>query len=552
MINHPDLHVLVVTETDGVPRAPWPRFGDDIPHLRVDYSASVPDAYDRYHAVITTCDAIASAAADRLIRWVHGGGAWLAIIGLQADALPAAFGAQPGEVGPFSEVRVMFKDASCPMAARLTDAVYVTGRYRPLQTTASDVETLLYADWHYAHSAVLTIRSHGGGWLACTTLQDFSAPAFRQVIHRLLRQCQGTASAPEASMGVGILGYAPSVGPVHGRAAVHTPGFHLRAVCDVNPQRLAQAAAEFPGAATYGTASALAEDPEVDLVIVATPPNTHAQLSIQMMAAGRHVLCEKPLALNRRETDAMAEAADRHSVHLSCHQNRRWDPDYRAIRDAVAGGRIGDLFYLETFVGGFHHPCGYWHSHAPVSGGMAFDWGAHYLDWIVGLIPDPITAVIGTRHKRVWHDVTNGDQERIQIRFAGGREAEFLHSDIAAARKPKWYLLGTRGAIVGTWRDVTAVDVDPLHYFQETDIPATEMMPDITLYQRSSPGVIERIQPVLPDRDPYAFHRNLADHLLWGEPLAAPLSDSVKVVAVLEAAARSMACGGRMEAIHGG
>ena len=248
----------------------------------------------------------------------------------------------------------------------------------------------------------------------------------------------------------------------------------------------------------------------------------------------------------------MAAAADRYSVHLSCHQNRRWDPDYRAIRDCVAGGRIGEIFYLETFVGGFHHPCGYWHSHTPVSGGTAFDWGAHYIDWIVGLIPDPITAVIGTRHKRVWHDVTNADQERIQIRFAGGREAEFLHSDVAAARKPKWYLLGTRGAIVGAWRDVTAVDVDPVHYFQQTDIPATEMMPDITLYQRSSPGVIDRIQPARPDRDPYAFHRNLADHLLWGEPLAAPLSDSLKVVAVLEAAARSMAGGGRVEAIHGG
>ena len=246
MITHPDLHVLVVTETGGDPRAPWPRFGDDMPHVRVDYSASVPGACDAYHAVITTRDAIASTDADRLIRWVHGGGAWLAMIGLQADALPAVFGAQPGEVGPASELRVMFQDASCPMAARLPDAVYVTGRYRPLQTTASDVETLLHADWQYAHSAVLTIRSHGGGRLACTTLQDFSAPALRQVIHRLLRQWQGSAPAPQASMGVGILGYAPSVGMVHGRAAVHTPGFHLRAVCDVDSRRLSQAAVDFP------------------------------------------------------------------------------------------------------------------------------------------------------------------------------------------------------------------------------------------------------------------------------------------------------------------
>ena len=109
------------------------------------------------------------------------------------------------------------------------------------------------------------------------------------------------------------------------------------------------------------------------------------------------------------------------------------------IKQALIEGSIGDLFYMETFVGGFNHPCGYWHSHDEISGGLAYDWGGHYLDWIVGLIPERIKTVICTRHKRVWHDVTNADQERIQIRFAGGQEAEFIHSDIAALRKPKWY-----------------------------------------------------------------------------------------------------------------
>ena len=98
-----------------------------------------------------------------------------------------------------------------------------------------------------------------------------------------------------------------------------------------------------------------------------------------------------------------------------------------------------------------------------------------------------------------------------------------MHSDIAAVRKPKWYLLGTTGAILGEWKDLTAIDVDPLHYFSTTDIPATEMMPDITLFKRRSSGVVEPTRAALPERNPLAFHFNLADHLLWGEPLAAPL-----------------------------
>ena len=166
-------------------------------------------------------------------------------------------------------------------------------------------------------------------------------------------------------------------------------------------------------------------------------------------------------------------------------------------------------------------------------------------------MPHEIEGVIGTRHKRVWHDVTNADQERIQIRFSEGQEAEFIHSDIAAARKPKWYLLGKEGAIVGDWRDVTSYEIDPVLYFRRHDIPATEMAPDLTIHCRHHDGNIVRIKPSIPARDQYPFHSNLADHLMWGEPIAAPLADSVKVVAILEAAARSMANGGTLEVLRG-
>ena len=336
---------------------------------------------------------------------------------------------------------------------------------------------------------------------------------------------------------------------MHGLGAENTAGLALKAVCDLNPQRRAQARKDFSELKIYDTSQALGDDPEVDLVIVATPPNTHAELSLQMLASGKHVVCEKPLALTRQETDAMAQMAASGNRHLSCHQNRRWDVDYLAIRQALEEDLIGELFYMETFVGGFSHPCGYWHSHAPISGGTAYDWGAHYLDWVISLIPEPIASVTATRHKRVWHDVTNADQERILIRFASGKEADFTHSDIAAARKPKWYLLGTHGAILGRWRDVRTYSVDPLIYYHQDDIPATEMTPELLLYRRHSSGQIVLQNMAQPERQHYLFHRNIADHLLMGEPIVAPLEDSVRVVAILEAAAKSADAGGRPEAV---
>ncbi len=549
MIFNPPLSILFLTEAEDVTLTSFISYLRSIPHIRLSEIPQLPHDLSSYDIVITSNTRQSDAAIDRLTRFVQAGGGWQMFVNLSERSLPQILGVQQDPVGPAAELRVLFENAGHPLAVRLPDAVYLKGRYHSLRKTADDTETILYADWQYSHRSVLTHRRVGEGNVACTSLQAYSDPALQRILYRLLYQLAGRRMRGNP-LGVGILGYAPSVGRTHGLGAEKTPGLALRAVCDLNPDQRDRARSDFPGVQAYESAELLADAADVDLVIVATPPDSHARLGLQMMRAGKHVICEKPLALNCRETDALKEMAAQQGVHLSCHQNRRWDPDYLAIRQSLADGLIGDLFYMESFVGGFQHPCGYWHSHAPISGGTSYDWGAHYLDWMVSLIPEPVASVVGSRHKRVWQDVTNADQERIQVRFSGGKEAEFMHSDIAAARKPKWFLLGTEGAIVGNWRDVTSHEFDPDHYYQRHDIPATEMVPDLTVFRRHHSGNIVRLNPAIPDRNHYRFHSNLADHLLWGEPIVAPLSDSVKVVTILEAAARSMANGGTVEVVY--
>lgn len=553
MIHHPPISILYLKkeEEEPVSLMGFFYFLRSLPHIRLSECPQLPDDLSSYDIVLTCNGPHLDTAIDHLTQFVQAGGGWQMFVNLSEHPLPQLFGVRQGPLGPATELRVLFENTSHELAVRLPDAVYVNGRYHALDKTADDTESILYADWLYSHRSVLTQRKVGEGNVTCTSLQAYSDPALQRILYRLLYQLAGRRMTSD-SLGVGILGYAPSVGRTHGLGAEKTPGLALRAVCDLNPNQLDRARGDFPEVRTYESAEAFADAADVDLVIVATSPDTHARLCLQMMGYGKHVVCEKPLALNCRETDDMKNMAAKQSVHLSCHQNRRWDPDYLAIKQSLADGLIGDLFYLESFVGGFHHPCGYWHSHAPISGGTSFDWGGHYLDWTVSLMTEPVEAVVATRHKRVWQDVTNADQERIQLRFRGGKEAEFMHSDIAAARKPKWYLLGTEGAIVGHWQDVASHEFDPDHYYLRHDIPATEMVPDLTVFHRHHAGEIIRIKPAIPARNHYRFHSNLADHLLLGEPIAAPLEDSVKVVAILEAAARSMGRGGRMEAVNDG
>lgn len=549
MIQHPKLSILFADNVSETNIQPLLSFLKKMHHVDITVQDSLWADLHEYDLLVTAFKSTDDSYLDDILSFTASGRGWLNLIPLSEKTIPPEFGVQPLTPDPECELRVMFKNAGHPMSRRLPDALYLRSVHRPLQVATDKVEPILYTDWHYQHSLVLTERKLGKGRLACSTLSSFSHPVLQQIFYRLLQRLAGLTDEPK-NQRIGILGYAPSVGELHGQGAMQTPGLSLQAVCDLSSDRLEQAKQDFKGIATYTSSEELGKDPNVDLVVIATAPDSHAKLALDMIAAGKHVVCEKPLCLNRAEAETLQKKASQAQVHLSCHQNRRFDVDFLAIKQAIDQGLIGAPFYLETFVGQFSHPCGYWHSHAPVSGGTAYDWGAHYIDWIVSLFPFQIDAVVGTRHKRVWPDVSNADQERIQIRFSGGQEAEFIHSDIAALRKPKWYLLGTKGAIVGKWQDITTHDIDPLLYFTPHDIPATEMPPQLIFNLRRENGEMVRLHPTLPERSHFAFHRNLADHILLGEPLAVPLSDSIKVVSVLEAASRSMDQGGTVEVIN--
>jgi hypothetical protein len=120
---------------------------------------------------------------------------------------------------------------------------------------------------------------------------------------------------------------------------------------------------------------------------------------------------------------------------------------------------------------------------------------------------------------------------------------------VAALRKPKWYLLGTEGAVVGHWDQVTVHEPDAVFYFEEHQIPITEKPPRLILRRKSASGMATQELP-LPPRSKYPFYLNLADHLLTGEPLAVTAQSAARVVAVLEAAMRSALNDGELEVLH--
>jgi predicted dehydrogenase len=326
---------------------------------------------------------------------------------------------------------------------------------------------------------------------------------------------------------VGLLAYG-AIGDEHNRAVGATDGLAVTAVCDTNPDRIKAALEISPTAKSFNDAEQMLQSGEIDLVIVSTPPNSHYTWAKKALSLGIHVILEKPMALTSDQCDELMALAKASNLLLVVYQNRRYDADFLTMKDAIDQGLIGDLFSYECFVGGYSRPCDFWHSDAHVSGGAIFDWGSHFIDQILAIVPAKIEFVSGVNQKRVWDHITNADHAQVNINFTDGVQATFINSDLAAARKPKFYLLGTKGALVGNWDKSGSGAV--------ADLPAI-----VTLF--SSDGSSKVLDPV--SIAPHSFHKSVANYLINNVQMDVQAGQSRDVVAIMQAAELSALSNGK-------
>jgi predicted dehydrogenase len=455
-------------------------------------------------------------------------------------------GARPAGTEPAAEWFLKRGFPTGTLTSRLPDEFTVTGALTRLDLAADCAPLLLVNIGHSDHTVVCS-RHVGAGRAVVTGLRGQGSGGFDPELALVLRRALRPRSAegPARHLGLGILGYGPygGMGLHHGLAAAATEGLGLVAVCDSDPGRLKAAEEAFPGVKTSMSAGDLGADEEVDVVVVATPPVSHARLALSMLRAGKHVVVEKPMCITVTESDELIGAAAEEEVALTVYQSRRFDADFVAVRRLVAAGALGEVFNMETFVGGFEHPCRAWHSEESISGGAVYDWGSHHLDWILQLMGGFPSSLVAHGHKRVWRDVTNLDQVRVRLAWEDGREAEFVQSDVAGIRRPKFYVQGTAGTLAGWYRPLRFEHLEPGVGYVGQHPHHAEAPVDLRL-ARYEPGIGLTETQVPPARArQYVFHRNLVDHLQFGEPLAVTAASARKVVALLEAAHRSATAG---------
>ena len=438
-----------------------------------------------------------------------------------------------------SPLRARLLDHTHGGTAHLGEHTHLRDRVLLVDKVSDDVESLLVVSVGLATHPVAAWRPSTGvlAWTLGATAESVASRASRRLLLLALRHVL-SLPAP-APVRVGLLGYG-AIGHEHSRAVQAVDGLELAAVCDTNPERVSAATAYAPGARGHTSPDELVADPDVDLVVVSTPPASHAPWALRLLEAGKHVVVEKPFAITTAEADDVLALARDRGLLACVYQNRRFDPDYLALRRAVEAGRIGTPFQVEAFVGGFGHPCNLWHSDDVVSGGAYYDWGAHVLDQVLDLVSSPVEHVTAATHKLRWHDVTNADHSRVTLRFRDGTEAEFVYSDLAAALKPRWYVLGTDGAVVGTWRTEKVVSRNDVGTLAEDTLAPADSPPVLDLH--GADGSVTRL--ATPDGALHPFHSELADQLQLGLPMTVTGAQSRRVLGVMEAARESASRGG--------
>jgi predicted dehydrogenase len=297
------------------------------------------------------------------------------------------------------------------------------------------------------------------------------------------------------------------------------------AVCEVDASRLAVATGDFPGIETYASVEEMLAKSKVDLITIITPHNTHAPLALKCLNAGRHVVCEKPLAITTQECDDMIAAAKKNNAVLSTFHNRHWDGCALSAVKQIREGIIGDVVRIQATMGGYGKPGDWWRSSKSISGGILYDWGVHLLEYSLQILePSAMTEVSGYAHSGFWGPQIKWKEDAIEdegfavVRFQGGRWLTLRITNVDS--KPVDQIVTVTGTL-GTYS------------FNHATHEITHVR-DGKTYTIKAPNVPGENQK---------YYDNVAAHLVTGEPLVITPEWSRRPIHILDLAVQSAKLG---------
>lgn len=245
------------------------------------------------------------------------------------------------------------------------------------------------------------------------------------------------------SIRVGLIGYGYASKTFHAPLIAGTPGMALAAVSSSDATKVH---ADWPTVPVVSEPKHLFNDPNIDLIVIPTPNDTHFPLAKAALEAGKHVVVDKPFTVTlsqARELDALAKSLGR---LLSVFHNRRWDSDFLTVKALLSEGTLGEITFFESHFDRFRPQVrNRWREQAGPGSGIWYDLAPHLLDQAVNLFGLPVSMTVdlaqlrpGARTTDYFHAILSYPQRRI-----------VLHGTmVAAAESARYIIHGTRGSYV--------------------------------------------------------------------------------------------------------
>lgn len=302
-----------------------------------------------------------------------------------------------------------------------------------------------------------------------------------------------------------IVGYG-GMGGWHARHFEKSDCVNLLGIYDIKESR--RELAKSQGIYSYASLDEVLADERVDFITIATPNDFHKEIAIKALAAGKHVVSEKPVTLCSEDLEEMIAAANKYGKIFTTHQNRRWDPDYVMMKEAYHSGKLGKVFTVESRVQGSRGIPGDWRGRKAQGGGMILDWGVHLIDQILGIIDDKKLVSVYCRCDHITNNEVD-DGFRLDMYFEDGVTARVEVGTNHFISIGRLYMIGTAGAaVIKDWKD-DLHEIICTEWKEENVIPVdTAAGLTKTMAPRDAKTTEERVIPRIKT-DVHEFYRNL-------------------------------------------
>ena len=328
---------------------------------------------------------------------------------------------------------------------------------------------------------------------------------------------------------VGLIGFGYAGRTFHAPLIGATEGVDLVAIASSRPEEVRAAVGDI--SVEPSPAALIARD-DIDLVAIATPNDSHAPLAHAALAAGQHVVVDKPFALSLDEARGVAMAAERAGRILAVFHNRRWDSDFLSARAAIEAGEIGQVTHFESHFDRFRPEVrDRWRERSGAGGGIWFDLAPHLIDQALLLfgMPEAVAASLAALRPGAMAD----DWAHAVLHYRDKRV--ILHASmLSAGGSARFTVHGTRGSLVKQGADR-----------QEAQLLAG-MVPGAAGWGEDADALVlhtadgERTLPGVSG-DQRQFYAQLAAAVRGAAPNPVPPEQALAVMAVVEAGIRASA-----------